>query len=29
MGMMGKWMEDGTQLGIGVKPTINSPSSVY
>ncbi len=29
MGMMGKWMEAKTQLGIGVKLTIGSPLSVY
>jgi hypothetical protein len=29
MGMMGAWMEDGTQLGIRVKLTINFSSCVY
>ncbi len=28
IGMMGKWMEVGAQLGIGVKLTINFPSNV-
>jgi hypothetical protein len=29
MGMMGRWMEAITQLGIGVKLTIGSPLNVY
>jgi hypothetical protein len=29
MGMMGGWMEDGTQLGIRVKLIISSPSRAY
>jgi hypothetical protein len=29
MGMMGEWMEVETQLGIGVKLAIDSPSNAY
>jgi len=29
MGMMGKWMEVGTKLDIGVKQTTSSPSGAW